>query len=271
MYRKEVISLIKDCSFYIDYIAVISKTVIPPSAFSCKRNMVLYDRFFYVSEGEIIFETNNKKILRYGPGSIVYLPYNITYNSHWDTSRPGKFISINFVLKDRDNTILSLGNQIEQIAKDVNQRYLLDFKQLDKTWNGGTFGYRLRSHSQFYNILYQLLLETEQLFINNNYKNIASAIIYLENHYMSDVTTKELIKLTNIKECMFRRTFKSLKGMSPIKYRNTLRLMKAYEMLQSGEYSVFEVGLAVGFNDAGYFNRLFKEQFKVNPSSCIKT
>lgn len=268
MYNREEISQILDGQFHVDYLAVVHKTVIPPIPFVCKKGMVLYDRFFYVLKGKILFDCHGNH-WEYGPGSFLYLPYNITYKSNWDISREGEFISVNFILRDAQNRLLSLSDQIEHLVQDTNQKYLLELKQLVKVWEEGALGYKLKYHSQFYNILRQLLIETEQTYISRHYTSIANAILYLENHYLADVTTKELIQLTSLKECMFRRTFKAVKGMSPIKYRNMLRLLKAYEMLQSGEYSVLEVSLAVGFNDPAYFNRLFKEQFKVNPSECI--
>jgi transcriptional regulator GlxA family with amidase domain len=57
--------------------------------------------------------------------------------------------------------------------------------------------------------------------------------------------------------------------MSPIKYRNMLRLNKALEILKSGEYSVIETAMIVGFDDPAYFSRIFKDQFGNSPSYFI--
>ena len=80
---------------------------------------------------------------------------------------------------------------------------------------------------------------------------------------------EDLVKLTNVGECQFRRSFKALKGMSPIKYRNMLRMTKAIDLLKTGEYSVVEASMIVGFDDPSYFSKLFKKQFGQSPSSYI--
>ena len=57
--------------------------------------------------------------------------------------------------------------------------------------------------------------------------------------------------------------------MSPIKYRNMLRINKSLEILKTGEYSVIETAMIVGFDDTAYFSRLFKERFGNSPSFYI--
>lgn len=49
--------------------------------------------------------------------------------------------------------------------------------------------------------------------------------------------------------------------MSPVKYRNDLRLHLAQTKLQSGEYTVSEAAELCGFSNLSYFTRLYKKQF----------
>ena len=53
--------------------------------------------------------------------------------------------------------------------------------------------------------------------------------------------------------------------MSPIEYKNALAMEKAAELLKTGLYTVSEVSLAVGIEDACYFSRLFKRTFGASP------
>jgi AraC-like DNA-binding protein len=45
-----------------------------------------------------------------------------------------------------------------------------------------------------------------------------------------------------------------------------MRLKKAANYLETGEFSVSEVAYMVGYNDIRYFSTSFKKQFGVSPS-----
>ena len=54
-------------------------------------------------------------------------------------------------------------------------------------------------------------------------------------------------------------------GMSPVEYRNRLRINRATELLKTGEYTVGEAAESVGIRDIKYFSKLFKRYAGVNP------
>lgn len=62
------------------------------------------------------------------------------------------------------------------------------------------------------------------------------------------------------------RKFNALTSQTVKEFVRTVRLKKAAEMLDSGQYNVSEVAYAVGFGDLPYFTRSFKAQFGITPS-----
>lgn len=58
-------------------------------------------------------------------------------------------------------------------------------------------------------------------------------------------------------------------GMPPLGLLIRLRLQRAMDMLQRGNYNVAEAARAVGYEDPFYFSRLFKKHIGVTPSSCM--
>ena len=63
----------------------------------------------------------------------------------------------------------------------------------------------------------------------------------------------------------FRRLFSECMGLSPVEYRNKLRVQKAVDLLKMKKYSVGEVAEMVGISDIKYFSKLFKRYTGATP------
>ena len=98
---------------------------------------------------------------------------------------------------------------------------------------------------------------------------IYKGIIFLENNYLQDISVGNLAEMCSTSEGNFRRLFKKYKNMSPITYRNYLRIKKACDLLGSGEYSVAEAAEAVNIPDVCYFYKLFAKFMNTTPKSFI--
>lgn len=61
---------------------------------------------------------------------------------------------------------------------------------------------------------------------------------------------------------LFRRVF----GITPVDYRNVMRLEKAKTLLRNPRLTMAEVAEACGFSDPGYFARKFRQQNGISPS-----
>jgi signal transduction histidine kinase/DNA-binding response OmpR family regulator/ligand-binding sensor domain-containing protein len=68
----------------------------------------------------------------------------------------------------------------------------------------------------------------------------------------------------------FYRKFNSLTDLSPAAFIRTRRLRKAAKWLAEGDKSVSEIAYDLGFSDAGYFSRVFKDEYKCSPSEFAK-
>jgi transcriptional regulator GlxA family with amidase domain len=58
--------------------------------------------------------------------------------------------------------------------------------------------------------------------------------------------------------------------MSPLEYVHTLRLEEAKQMLESGDAPVEAIANEVGYEDAGFFSRLFRRQVSLTPAQYRK-
>ncbi len=77
----------------------------------------------------------------------------------------------------------------------------------------------------------------------------------------------DLAKQLFISERQLYRKTKDYIGYTPNEYINQIRFKKARAYIEAGEFhTVAEVALAVGFLDAGYFSKKFKERFGLSPT-----
>ena len=269
MSLEENIWELSDTDFYISDFATVKKQVSPPTPFTCYDKRVLYERFFYVVKGTIVFDDERHKQLKFSAGDIIYLPSNVIYKSYWETKETGEFIALNFKILNSGHEIINLHNDLKLCYKDYDGKVYKQFFEIYELWKQSARGYKFECLSRLYSLFNTFAQYSEKHNLKKKNRNILKAVLYLEDNFLTNVTVEDLVNLSNINECQFRRSFKKLKGMSPIKYRNMLRLNKAMEILKSGEYSVIEATMIVGFDDPAYFSRLFKQQFGHSPSHYI--
>ena len=245
---------------------VYSHTVTPPSLFTCEKGQRMYARLFYVVSGEIVFNKNTDSELCASSGSIVFLPADITYTSEWTLNEDGYYIT--FIFFPNEFYIL-LPEQICIATIDVDSSYLQMFSNALEIWNTGALGYKLEVLSELYKILHKLYLSSSCNQIKTKYSSIYRGILYIENHYLEEFEIGEIAKMCNLSESSFRRHFKEYKKMSPITYRNYLRIKKAKELIESGEYNVTEAAMTVKLPDICYFHKLFKKFYNTTPGKFI--
>jgi AraC-like DNA-binding protein len=70
-----------------------------------------------------------------------------------------------------------------------------------------------------------------------------------------------------VSQAHLTRQFKRDFGLTPLKYRNHLRVSEALRRLLLGE-RVLDVGYAVGFNDTGRFYKDFRKVTGTSPGKC---
>jgi signal transduction histidine kinase/ligand-binding sensor domain-containing protein/CheY-like chemotaxis protein/AraC-like DNA-binding protein len=69
----------------------------------------------------------------------------------------------------------------------------------------------------------------------------------------------------------FYKKLKSLTGLAPVEFVKEMRLKRAKQIIDAGEYTIAEVSYMVGFSSSGYFSTCFKEKYDQSPSQYLKT
>jgi DNA-binding response OmpR family regulator len=86
-----------------------------------------------------------------------------------------------------------------------------------------------------------------------------------QNLTNAEFTVERLCKLIFMSHSQLHRKLDALTGCSPNKFIRIIRLNNAKEMLKKQESSISSVAFNCGYNDPGYFTRVFKQEFGVTP------
>lgn len=80
------------------------------------------------------------------------------------------------------------------------------------------------------------------------------------------VTLAEMAKHCQLKKFAFLRTFQRAYGITPYRYLQSLRLVKAQQLLREGE-SLAQCAASSGFYDQAHLNRIFKASIGITPGA----
>lgn len=94
--------------------------------------------------------------------------------------------------------------------------------------------------------------------------------LLLEHLEEPELTNSTLATLMYMSERAFYQKVKEMTGLTPNHYVRIIRLKKARQLLNSGQYSqVKEVARRVGFTKTSYFSALFEKAYGQRPSEMI--
>lgn len=93
---------------------------------------------------------------------------------------------------------------------------------------------------------------------------------YIHNNY-SDITIKDLVKRFNFNEDYFNRILKQKEGMTYSEYVQNVRLKNAVQLLVTTEKSIEDIVRIVGYNNKGYFYKIFVSKYGMTPAIYRKT
>lgn len=93
---------------------------------------------------------------------------------------------------------------------------------------------------------------------------------WIAQHYHESAPVNAMIRLSGLAERSFKRRFQLSTGMSPLEYVHTLRLEEAKHLLETSDRSIETIAGEVGYEDPGFFSRLFRRQVSMTPATYRK-
>ena len=223
-----------------------------------------------VSDTTVRYTDNSGDTFTADNGDIVYCPFGGNYR--FDVVSPAtkdrfgkvKTLCINFNMICPDKKIITLSRKPIKLVNFKSVQLEKDFFDVSK--------YALKPMVRQYK-LYKILKTVIDIYSSSseNVSLLRQAVKYTEEHYTENYKMSLLAEKFNLSESHFRKLFKEFTGLSPVEYRNQLRIEHSKELLTQSTASVSEVALAVGIEDQFYFSRIFKESEGISPLQYKKS
>lgn len=88
---------------------------------------------------------------------------------------------------------------------------------------------------------------------------------FINLNYQKPLNISDVAKFLGVTEQYFCRYFKQVSSMSFTEYMNDLRLRKAADAILNSHKAIIEIAKMYGFENQGYFIRMFKRKYRITP------
>ena len=249
---------LQEPSFTVDNIDI-QKVSRPKNYRHSYRNGRTKHGFIYTVSGRMLdlFHSGEKESITVGAGEMIFIPKGESYTGvYLEDDTELKIVQFDIASGELPSylsgpvkiDIPNAGDLIDEFFTPVkNQNSIHPFYYL----------------SCLYGLLWQI--DESNSKIPKKYKNLKAALLEISENWQMSESVSHYAELCDMSEVNFRRLFKEYTGMSPIEYRNNIRLINAKNKLQSGEYNVSEAAELCGFSNLSFFIRLYKKKFGYTP------
>ena len=131
----------------------------------------------------------------------------------------------------------------------------------------------LMMNSILYEYLYLLASKFPRKSIPTKEKKISyveEALRYIESNYAQTVNIQVIASYLNIERTYLYRLFKDITGSSPQEYLLEYRIARASTLLKETSLPINDIARSVGYSDALYFSRLFRQKKNRTPTEYRK-
>ncbi len=221
-----------------------------------------------VWEGETTFYRDRQEKITVSAGQAAFIPKHEKYTMKY-TADGTAFVVVNFDISDPDGCAFSLldGITVFDSETEIAQRIIRTMIQFERCGFGKDFLATVRKKELAYHLFGMLYTYGREFSgVGELNSQIASGVRLLEETYLDNLPISAYAAASHVSVNTFRRAFQKHFGISPLKYRNKLRIERAKELLAEGDTTVGEAAYAAGFDNVGYFCRYYRREVGETPS-----
>ena len=265
------------------YVASGTGALIPPRSSGSQMELL------EVSSGSATVSVGTTT-LTMNSGDIVYVPTDMMLRAEAE----GTFASIRGVsfaaeildgaLERFDTEVLSMfyiqsrnNIAIFRASDPIAHRLSRDMESAAEEFLAKDVCYRLIIKSRLFLMISSILRAYSEMkndrdrMIYHNVIRLSPVIDYIAEHFEEKIYVESLAEIINVTSDYFIKMFKDSIGKTPIDYINGLRVNKAMQYLVETDMPMSDISDKIGFCNANYFHKIFKQYTDVSPLAYRKS
>lgn len=225
----------------------------------------------YIWEGEVEFVFDDAPRVTAKSGDLTIIPAGSRYVMRY-VSDSTTFVLMNFKLTLDGVEEVSFSDQVAVVANDLADRRIAGIMSKLEMCSGSENSTAVFRRKELAYRLFGLAFNNRGLqnLAGTKRAGIVPGVLLLRQSYLENIPVTQLAEACKMSVSYFRRQFAESYGMSPVQYRNQLRIERARSLLADGNCTVTEAAFASGFENLGYFCRYYKKLTGETPHETKK-
>lgn len=233
---------------------------------SIPKSKFLFHHLTFVLSGKVRYNVNGKEIILNENDAMLLIPGTI--RERYRSTEPAHYVIFNYY-PTKGSEIAS--NLFMKNAVNNTIRKLLDsypyiyYDAADKAPQDNI----IENHKinevlpNLFNCILTELFETMKYPTSNI--NVLNALKFINDNITSPISLKDVSTAIYLSREYTTRIFKKEIGLTVTEYINKQKVILARDMLTSNELSLQDIANTLGYENYGYFSKVFKAHFGVSP------
>ncbi len=258
--------------FHVQFIS--GKHIVCPPHWKINGYILPFNKLYFITDGSGILEMDGK-IYRLRRGDMILIPRGKKHSMrHTEKKHLEKFY-LHFTLELTGGINFFDTPDFVDISPIVS--FLKEYDRIFKTFSEMFSAYNALHRLAFLTHMNAVTLSAVSLYIDKKLSakeepgNFFADVINLMQNTLSGLSLKTLSDMVFLSPEHFVRKFKSVYGISPMKFYDRLRIDFATAAIREGNCSFAEIAENLGITDLTYFSKFFKKHVGISPSEYRRT
>jgi AraC-like DNA-binding protein len=225
--------------------------------------------FIYIVEGRLTINAGISK-LNLSEGDLFYIPEGIRYTAIWEGNPHVEYYNLNVVSNSYDSALSSSGFALQRIDALSTSHTLDTVKQIFSLMQTEERVKKIEALGLYYAFYAKAFPLLESADPQKYSPVLVKALEYIEQSYTENFSISDLAAICFVSESRLHHIFTEKLGITPIKYRNQIRVERAAHDLRSTSLSIEAISAQHGFNSPTYFRETFKDFTGLTPTEYRK-
>lgn len=217
-----------------------------------------FDGFVMITSGNGIFTDPQRVRHTISKGDMIIANFKDKYTIEFD--EPCSYVTTGLTL-DTDKTLLPFLHRCSKTEYD-------EILNICKIWQSRSWDSYAKCRIRLLNF-YLNIINIDSLYEHVD-SDIKKALEYIHNHFKTNFSGNDLSNFCLVSLSYLRGKFLRQTGNTIVKYRDSLRVEAAKEMLKSGCFTVTEIANELGYCDVYHFSKAFSAYTGFSPTKWRK-